>query len=52
MAGMATVGFLGIVLALVYLWRKSLTAVIVMHFLQDFGGIVLMPLLKQFRVFH
>jgi CAAX protease family protein len=52
MAGIATVGFLGIVLALVYLWRKSLTAVIVMHFLQDFGGIVLMPLLKQFRVFH
>jgi membrane protease YdiL (CAAX protease family) len=44
-AGVVTVGFLGFVFALVYLWRKSLTAPMVMHFLQDFIGIVLYPLL-------
>lgn len=45
-AGLVTVGAMGIVFALVYLWRGSLTAPIVMHFLQDFLGIVLLPLLK------
>jgi membrane protease YdiL (CAAX protease family) len=44
-AGVVTVGFMGLVFALVYLWRKSLVAPIVMHFLQDFLGIVLLPLL-------
>jgi membrane protease YdiL (CAAX protease family) len=40
-AGVATVGCLGIMFALVYLWRGSLLAPIVLHFLQDFTGIVL-----------
>ena len=51
-AGAVTVGFIGAVFALIYLWRKSLTAPVVMHFLQDFTGIVLIPLLKEFKVFH
>lgn len=44
-AGLVTVGFMGGVFALVYLWRGSLIAPIVMHFLQDFLGIILIPLL-------
>ncbi len=44
-AGLATVAVMGIVLALVYLWRRSLVAPIVIHFLQDFVGIVLIPML-------
>jgi uncharacterized protein len=44
-AGLATVGAMGFVFALVYLWRGSLIAPIVMHFLQDFVGIVLLPAL-------
>jgi membrane protease YdiL (CAAX protease family) len=42
-AGVVTVGAIGVALALVYLWRKSLIAPITMHFLQDFVGIVLLP---------
>ena len=45
-AGVITVGIMGVVLALIYLWRKSLVAPIVIHFLQDFLGIVLLPLLR------
>jgi membrane protease YdiL (CAAX protease family) len=44
-AGVVTVGVMGAVFALVYLWRRSLVAPVVMHFLQDFIGIVIMPLL-------
>lgn len=44
-SGAVTVGVLGLVFALIYLWRQSLVAPIVMHFLQDFVGIVLAPLL-------
>lgn len=44
-AGLATVGFVGIAFALVYVWRKSLIVPIVMHFLLDFISIVLLPLL-------
>jgi membrane protease YdiL (CAAX protease family) len=44
-AGLVTVGIMGAVFALVYLWRGSLVAPVVMHFLQDFLGIVLLPLL-------
>lgn len=40
-----TVGMMGVVLALVYLWRKSLVAPMVMHFLQDFIALVAAPLL-------
>lgn len=43
-AGVVTVGAMGLVLSLVYIWRKSLVAPITMHFLQDFVGIVLLPL--------
>jgi membrane protease YdiL (CAAX protease family) len=43
-AGVVTVGVMGLVFALVYLWRKSLVAPMVMHFLQDFIGIILLPL--------
>jgi CAAX protease family protein len=42
-AGVITVGVMGLVLAFVYMWRQSLVAPIVMHFLQDFIGIVLVP---------
>ncbi len=45
-AGLVTVGVMGVLLACVYLWRGSLAASIVMHFLQDFLGIVLMPFLE------
>ena len=44
-AGVVTVGVMGAVFALVYLWRQSLVAPMVMHFLQDFIGIVMLPLL-------
>lgn len=44
-AGLVTVGVLGGVFAVVYLWRGSLVAPIVMHFLQDFVTIVLVPYL-------
>jgi membrane protease YdiL (CAAX protease family) len=44
-SGVVTVGFIGLVFALVYQWRGSLVAPIVMHFMQDFSGIVLPPLL-------
>jgi membrane protease YdiL (CAAX protease family) len=43
-AGAVTVGAMGLVFALVYQWRKSLIAPMVIHFLQDFIGIVLLPL--------
>ncbi len=43
--GVITVGVMGLGLAFVYLWRRTLLAPIVMHFLQDFGSIVLLPLL-------
>ena len=45
-AGVLTVGVMGLVLALVYVWRKSLVAPMVMHFLQDFVAIVLVPMLR------
>jgi membrane protease YdiL (CAAX protease family) len=44
-AGVVTVGFIGLVFAVVYVWRRSLVAPMVMHFLHDFIGIVLLPLL-------
>ena len=46
-AGVITVGAMGIVFALVYLWRGGLVAPIVMHFLQDLSGIILLPLLGK-----
>lgn len=43
-AGVLTVCLLGVIFALVYLWRGSLIAPMVMHFLQNFVGIILVPL--------
>jgi membrane protease YdiL (CAAX protease family) len=43
-AGVVTVWVMGLFFALVYIWRQSLVAPMVMHFLQDFIGIVLVPL--------
>jgi len=44
-AGLVTVAFMGLIFALVYQWRRSLVAPMVMHFLQDFTVIVLPALL-------
>lgn len=46
-AGVITVGFMGLAFALVYVWTGSLAAPIVMHFLQDILGIVVLPLLRH-----
>jgi membrane protease YdiL (CAAX protease family) len=45
-SGVVTVGTMGLVFALVYLWRGSLVAPIVMHFLQDFISIVIPAVLE------
>jgi membrane protease YdiL (CAAX protease family) len=42
-AGVITVGIMGLIFALIYAWRKSLVAPIILHFLQDFTVIVLIP---------
>ncbi len=44
-AGLLTVGLMGVCLAMVYVWRGTLAAPIVIHLLQDFMGIVLVPFL-------
>jgi membrane protease YdiL (CAAX protease family) len=46
-AGVVAVGIMGFLFAIIYLWRMSLIAPIVMHFLQDFIGIILIPLLRR-----
>ena len=46
-AGVVTVGTMGMAFALVYLWRGSLVAPMVMHFLQDFLAIVLLPVISK-----
>jgi membrane protease YdiL (CAAX protease family) len=51
-AGLATVGVMGVGFALVYLWRRSLVAPTVMHFLQDFLGIVVLPLMAAAARHH
>jgi membrane protease YdiL (CAAX protease family) len=48
-AGVITVGVMGLIFALVYLWRRSLVAPMTMHFMQDFLAIVLLPLLHILR---
>jgi membrane protease YdiL (CAAX protease family) len=48
-AGVISVGVMGFIFAVVYIWRGSLVAPMVMHFLQDFLGIVLLPLLLGLR---
>ena len=42
-AGVITIGVLGLIYALIYVWRKSLIAPMVLHFLQDFTTIVVIP---------
>jgi membrane protease YdiL (CAAX protease family) len=44
-AGVITVGVMGLVFALVYLWRRSLVAPMIMHCLVDFVDIVALPVL-------
>lgn len=41
-AGILTVGVLGMIFGAVYLWRGSLVAPVVMHFLHDFVGILIL----------
>jgi len=43
LAGVIIVGIMGTCFAVIYVWRKSLIAPIVMHFMQDFVAIVLLP---------
>jgi membrane protease YdiL (CAAX protease family) len=45
-AGVVTVGVTGMVLGLVYLWRRSLIAPMVMHLLLDLVAIVFVPLAR------
>lgn len=42
-AGVVTVGAMGAMFAVIYLWRGSLVAPMTMHFLQDFIAIVVTP---------
>jgi membrane protease YdiL (CAAX protease family) len=44
--GVLGVWVLGVIFGAVYLWRGSLVAPMVMHFLQNFAGMVLVPLQK------
>jgi membrane protease YdiL (CAAX protease family) len=44
-SGVVAVGTIGVILALIYVWRKSLVAPMVIHFLQDFVSILVLPLL-------
>ncbi len=43
-AGVVAVGLLGLIYALIYLWRGSLIAPMVLHFLQNATGIIFLPL--------
>jgi len=46
-AGVLTVAATGLVFALVYVWRQSLVAPVLMHFLLDLTALVLLPLLLR-----
>lgn len=43
-AGVAAVGVMGLLFAIIYLWRKTLVAPMTIHFLQDLLGLVIVPL--------
>ncbi|MBE0478144.1 CPBP family intramembrane metalloprotease [Candidatus Aerophobetes bacterium] len=45
--GLVMVMVMGIILALVYIWRKSLVAPMVIHFLQNFIAIVVVPIVQK-----
>lgn len=44
-AGIATVAVMGLAFAGIYIWRGSIIAPVVMHFIQNFIGIILLPML-------
>ena len=44
--GVVTVGVMGLIFSLIYLWRQSLVVPMVLHFLQDFLAIVVAPYLQ------
>ena len=44
--GVVTIGVMGLIFNLIYLWRKSLVTPIVLHFLQDFTAIILLRYLQ------
>ncbi|MEJ2760830.1 MAG: type II CAAX endopeptidase family protein [Gammaproteobacteria bacterium] len=46
-SGVITVGVMGLIFGLIYIWRGSLVAPMTMHFLQDFIGIVLGPIITS-----
>lgn len=46
-AGVLTVLVIGFALGLVFIWRHSLIAPVIIHFLQNFVGIVVAPFLQQ-----
>jgi CAAX protease family protein len=46
-AGVVVIAVLAVVLSLIYLWRGSLVAPIVLHLLQDFLGLVIAPWLGK-----
>ncbi len=46
-AGVLTVGLSGVVLGIVYWWRRSIIAPVVMHFLLDLAAIVVIPALLR-----
>ena len=46
-AGVISVFFLGIIFAVIYIWRVSLIAPMIIHFLIDFSSIVLSEFLKS-----
>jgi len=52
MAGAISVFVLGAIFALVYVWRKSVVAPIVMHFLTDFASLVLPALFFGYKSWH
>lgn len=45
-SGVVTILGIGLALGLIYLWRQSLIAPVVIHFLQNFIGIVVVPFLR------
>lgn len=46
-AGLIVVMVIGIILALIYIWRKSLIAPMVIHFLQNFIAIIVVPIVQK-----
>jgi membrane protease YdiL (CAAX protease family) len=44
--GVITVGVAGFGLGMIYLWRQSLVSPIILHFLLNFVGVILAPLLR------